>query len=135
MARGGQILGILVVFPVLLLLNFKTTEAATYVVGGDIGWSPNANVQAWAQKHRFFADDTLVFNYDSELYDVVVVDQGKYEKCTYSPDDLLLDTGNDKIQLTSGPNYFITSDKAVCQKGMKLAVNASPPPRRKLSLH
>ncbi|XP_057991137.1 uncharacterized protein LOC110632560 isoform X2 [Hevea brasiliensis] len=59
MAREGEILAILVLFPMLLLLHSKTTQADTFIVGDDLGWTANASVGTWPQGKTFFTSDIL----------------------------------------------------------------------------
>ncbi|XP_057991801.1 basic blue protein-like [Hevea brasiliensis] len=125
MAREGEILAILVLFLMLLLLHFKTTQAATYTVGDDLGWSPEVSMESWAENKKFYAGDTLVFNYEADSYNVVVVDQQGHDTCTLTANAKVFDSGHDQIMLVFGANYFITSNPEDCQLGMKMAINAT----------
>ncbi|KAJ9158624.1 hypothetical protein P3X46_024189 [Hevea brasiliensis] len=124
MAREGEILAILVIFPMLLLLHSKTTQADTFIVGDDLGWTANASVGNWPQGKTFFANDTLVFNYDNQLYNVVVTDQVRYNSCTITMNSRVFESRHDRIHLVFGENYFMTGNPNDCQLGMKMAVMA-----------
>ncbi|KAJ9158630.1 hypothetical protein P3X46_024195 [Hevea brasiliensis] len=125
MAREGEILAILVLFLMLLLLHFKTTQAATYTVGDGLGWCPDVSMESWPENKKFYSGDTLVFNYDADSYDVVVVDQRGHDTCTVTANAKVFDSGHDQIKLVFGANYFITSNPEDCQLGMKMAISAA----------
>ncbi|KAG8646168.1 basic blue protein [Manihot esculenta] len=124
MAREGGILAILM----LLLLCFETTQSTTYIVGGDEGWSPIVSMEAWSLQYKFFAGDILVFNYDEQLYNVILVDQNGHDTCTISGNSQSFHSGHDEIPLSFGANYFIDSNPEDCQNGMKLSINATARP-------
>ncbi|KAF2319747.1 hypothetical protein GH714_018488 [Hevea brasiliensis] len=114
-AREGEILAILALFLMLLLLHFKTTQAATYTVGDGLGWCPDVSMESWPENKKFYSGDTLVFNYDADSYDVVVVDQRGHDTCTVTANAKVFDSGHDQIKLVFGANYFITSNPEDCQ--------------------
>ncbi|XP_021636500.2 basic blue protein-like [Hevea brasiliensis] len=124
MAREGEIQAILVLFPMLLLLHSNTTQADTFIVGDDLGWTANASVGTWPQGKTFFASDILVFNYDNQLYNVVVTDQVGYNSCTITTNSQVFESGHDRIHLVFGENYFMTGNPNDCQLGMTMAVTA-----------
>ncbi|KAH6787638.1 plantacyanin [Perilla frutescens var. hirtella] len=57
----------------------EMAEAATYTVGGSGGWT--FNVVGWPKGKTFKAGDTLVFNYNSAIHNVMAVDKGGYKGC------------------------------------------------------
>ncbi|XP_021857914.1 basic blue protein-like [Spinacia oleracea] len=105
-----------------LLTITKPAYATVFTVGDANGWT--FNVKNWPEGKSFKAGDVLAFNYDKERHNVVVVSKEGYDKC-YDPTGKVSQTGNEKIILASGPNYFICSFPAHCTNGVKIAVNAS----------
>lgn len=66
-----------------------------------------------------------VFNYRVGAHNVVVVDKSAYDSCTQPEDAEVYESGNDKIELVKGENFFICGFGGHCdQGGMKIAVNA-----------
>ncbi|KDP43561.1 hypothetical protein JCGZ_16848 [Jatropha curcas] len=134
MAREGVILAILMLMAILVL-HCKSSHGAkppaTYTVGDGYGWSITISMEAWAKGKKFYAGDILVFKYDYQDTDVVVVDRKGFETCTVTPNATVYESGYDKIQLRFGPNYFISSNPDNCQSNMKMAINAAArPPAR-----
>ncbi|CAK7354840.1 unnamed protein product [Dovyalis caffra] len=116
----------------LIFQQFYITEASqpiTYVVGDDLGWTLEANPESWTRGKKFYAGDILEFQYDDQASNVVVVDQEGHDTCTTSDKSVEYNSGDDKIPLNFGANYFICSWQAdKCQGGMKLAINATARP-------
>ncbi|XAR53123.1 hypothetical protein NMG60_11021536 [Bertholletia excelsa] len=126
MSQGGGS-AVLVVAPVLFLValhHCSVVHAATYNVGDATGWT--FGVVNWPNGKNFKAGDILVFKYDQGEHNVVLVDKAGYDSCTPAPGAKVLDSGDDKVTLAAGPNYFLCSFPQHCQPGgMKIAVTAS----------
>ncbi|KAK4802911.1 hypothetical protein SAY86_001114 [Trapa natans] len=113
--RGSAVAMTLIVC--LLILHPKFTRAAVYTVGGVRGWGFDS--ASWPGGKRFRAGDTLVFNYNPAFHNVVVVPRSAYLGCTTPTGAKVYQTGNDKVMLVRGPNYFICNFPGHCQSGMK----------------
>lgn len=66
-----------------------------------------------------------VFNYNRAIHNVVVVPRSAYLSCTTPRGAKVYQTGNDKIKLVRGQNYFICNFPGHCEAGMKIAVTAT----------
>ncbi|CAL4936392.1 unnamed protein product [Urochloa decumbens] len=101
-----------------------TASAATYVVGDDAGWDTAVDYVAWAGGKKFEVGDTLVFRYDAQgPQDVVVVDARGYAECTAPDNAPALTSGDDHVVLgQAGQFFFICEAEGECEGGMKLAV-------------
>ncbi|KAE8725996.1 Basic blue protein [Hibiscus syriacus] len=107
----------------LLLLHFESVRSATFTVGGSGGWTFNA--AAWPKGKRFKAGDTLVFNYNPSIHNVVAVNRGGYNSCKAPKGAKVLSSGRDQIKLRKGQNFFICNYIGHCQAGMKIAIVAA----------
>ncbi|EEF42037.1 basic blue protein [Ricinus communis] len=122
--RGSANLAIATVVALLCLLTLtKQVRAATYTVGGSGGWT--FNVDSWPKGKRFKAGDTLVFNYDSTVHNVVAVNKGSYTSCSAPAGAKVYTSGRDQIKLAKGQNFFICGISGHCQSGMKIAITAA----------
>ncbi|CAJ1963623.1 unnamed protein product [Sphenostylis stenocarpa] len=106
MAQGRGFSAMIFLFCVLVLSSEKA-HATTYVVGDNDGW--NMHPQNWPIGKNFKAGDILVFNYNPQLHDVVIVDEGGYKSCTVPKGAKRYNSGHDQIKLAGGPTYFICS--------------------------
>ncbi|GAB2289939.1 hypothetical protein Dimus_024237 [Dionaea muscipula] len=124
-AQASNMVGFGVIFCLclLLLIKAKPTHGAIYTVGESAGWGFNVN--SWPKGKSFKAGDLLVFNYDSSIHVVVQVDKRGYHGCVSPKAAKVYSTGNDRVSLVKGMNYFICSFPGHCQAGMKLAINAT----------
>ncbi|XP_021298444.1 basic blue protein-like [Herrania umbratica] len=126
--RGSSILALAIL---LLMLQYEAIHSAsvTYKVGDDNGWDPSISLEAWTRGKNFHAGDILEFIYDDQLFNVVVVDKKGHDTCTVNDGATEFDSGDDKIPLAFGANYFICSTRSdLCAAGMKMAINATAPP-------
>ncbi|GER29295.1 early nodulin-like protein 22 [Striga asiatica] len=114
-----------VVLLLCVLLHWSPAHSRIYIVGDSKGWSKN--VSGWENDKSFKAGDILVFKYGTSTrsHDVVVVDKSSYDSCTWPAKGKRYTSGNDKITLKKGPNYFICGYWGHCYYGMKIAVNAA----------
>ncbi|XP_058108115.1 basic blue protein [Magnolia sinica] len=106
-----------------LLVHCEIAHAAVYNVGDNGGWT--FNVVNWPKGKRFRAGDVLVFKYDSTSHNVVSVNSNGYNGCTTPRGAKVYKTGNDRITLAKGQNFFICNFVGHCQGGMKIAVTAA----------
>jgi hypothetical protein len=63
-----------------------------------------------------------VFKYDSTAHNVVAVNAAGYKGCSAPRSAKVYTSGNDRVTLARGTNYFICSIPGHCQSGMKIAV-------------
>ncbi|XP_061337217.1 basic blue protein-like [Gastrolobium bilobum] len=121
--RGTSAMITLMLLFCMLMLHSKMAHANTYKVGDTGGWSLDAFY--WPKGKSFRAGDILVFQYNSALHNVVVVDEAGYNACSTPKGGNVYHSGNDQIQLVKGMNYFICNFPGHCEGGMKIAVNAA----------
>ncbi|WVZ98342.1 hypothetical protein U9M48_043800 [Paspalum notatum var. saurae] len=107
----------------VLLLHAQVAESAVFTVGDRDGWTFNTNT--WTNGKRFKAGDVLVFKYDSTAHNVVAVNAAGYKGCSAPRGAKTYKSGNDRVTLARGTNYFICSIPGHCQSGMKIAVTAA----------
>ncbi|XP_073279428.1 early nodulin-like protein 19 isoform X6 [Primulina huaijiensis] len=104
--------------------------AVRFIVGGNMGWSPNVNYAAWVDAKNFYNGDWLFFVYDRNQMNVLEVNRTEYESC--NSDNFLHNwttgTGRDVVPLNVTRTYYFISGKGFCFSGMKLAVNVEDPP-------
>nr|BAX01480.1 plantacyanin 1 [Toxicodendron vernicifluum] len=120
--RKNATVATVVVLVGLLVLNCEMVQAETYVVGGASGWT--YGVQTWPYLKTFKSGDILVFNYSPKEHNVVYATEKEYDNCNPSYNSTVYDTGNDKIIIKVGDNYFISGLKDQCAAGLKLVVYA-----------
>lgn len=106
-----------------VLLQAPAAESAVFTVGDRGGWSFSSGT--WTTGKRFKAGDVLVFKYDSSAHDVVAVSAAGYKGCSAPRGAKVYKSGNDRVTLARGTNYFICSIPGHCQAGMKIAVTAA----------
>ncbi|KAM7478906.1 hypothetical protein LguiA_027119 [Lonicera macranthoides] len=119
--RGSAVAAVMMVC-LVVALHYEVVEAATYTVGGAGGWT--FNVATWPKGKRFRAGDTLVFNYNPTVHNVIAVNKAGYGSCVAPRGAKVYKTGKDQIKLVKGTNFFICGFAGHCQSGMKIAVNA-----------
>ncbi|MQL74627.1 hypothetical protein Taro_006957 [Colocasia esculenta] len=107
----------------LLCLIAIQSEAAVYTVGDSAGWT--FNMVAWPRGKRFRAGDQIVFRYDPAIHNVVPVTAAGYNSCLQPRGAKVFRSGNDRITLARGTNYFICTVVGHCQAGMKVAILAA----------
>ncbi|KAK8519576.1 hypothetical protein V6N13_133470 [Hibiscus sabdariffa] len=123
MAQGrGSVMKCMAV-TLCLMVCLKTSFAATFTVGDASGWS--FGVSTWTNGKSFKAGDVLEFKYDQAFHDVVVVDKGAYDSCIVPPGAPKFQTGDDRVTLKKGDNYFICGFPGHCAGGMKIAATVA----------
>ncbi|GJM96364.1 hypothetical protein PR202_gb11224 [Eleusine coracana subsp. coracana] len=123
MAQGRGSAVVLAVVLLCVLLHSELAESAVYTVGDRGGWG--FNTAAWTRGKRFRAGDVLVFKYSPSAHNVVPVTAAGYRSCVAPRGARALRSGNDRVTLRRGTNYFICTFPGHCQSGMKIAVNAA----------
>ncbi|KAI3442675.1 Phytocyanin domain-containing protein [Psidium guajava] len=108
---------------IYLLAQAEYARAATYTVGGSSGWT--FNMVNWPKGKSFRAGDILIFKYDPTTHNVVALDKGGYNNCRTPGTAKVYNSGNDRIKLAKGPNFFICNFPGHCESAMKIAVNAA----------
>ncbi|KQK03636.1 basic blue protein [Brachypodium distachyon] len=136
MARGSRSIsevgygrlgvGLLLAIVLMLQVGSELAAAREWVVGDSSGWT--FGVMTWPNKpdfKRFRVGDVLVFNYDPNLHNVIMVDSFGFGTCTRHPDNATVySSGNDRITLgSSGVINFICGKGEHCYKqGMKMSL-------------
>ncbi|KAL1218627.1 Basic blue protein [Cardamine amara subsp. amara] len=106
----------------MLLLQADYVQAATYKVGGSGGWT--FNVVGWTKGKYFKAGDVLVFIYNPSFHNLVKVNSGAYKSCQNPANAFTYTSGQDRLTLSKGQNFFICSFPGHCESNMKIAVTA-----------
>ncbi|ERN18830.1 hypothetical protein AMTRI_Chr07g75390 [Amborella trichopoda] len=126
MASGrGSCMKVLCFSLLIALCSTAIHGSTTHVVGDSNGWGFSVSYTDWADGKDFVAGDTLVFNYNQGQHNVVPVNAAAYRSCKAPSNSKPATSGNDKVTLKKGPNYFLCSLPGHCQAGMKLLANAS----------
>ncbi|XP_075482970.1 early nodulin-like protein 19 isoform X2 [Primulina tabacum] len=111
-------------------VTLPEAAAVRFLVGGNMGWSPNVNYTAWVDAKNFYNGDWLFFVYDRSQVNVLEVNRTDYESC--NSDHFLRNwttgAGRDVVPLNVTRTYYFISGKEFCFSGMKLAVNVEDPP-------
>jgi hypothetical protein len=66
-----------------------------------------------------------VFKYGRGTHNVVAVNTAVYESCSALRGSRTYSSGNDRVTLARGTNYFICSIPGHCSASMKMAVTAA----------
>ncbi|XP_075498737.1 early nodulin-like protein 17 [Primulina tabacum] len=104
--------------------------AVRFMVGGNVGWSPNVNYTVWAEGKHFYNGDWLFFVYDRNQMNVLEVNQTDYESCNsdHFLHNFTTGAGRDVVPLNVTRKYYFISGKGFCFSGMKIAINVENPP-------
>ncbi|KAL8144345.1 hypothetical protein V2J09_017377 [Rumex salicifolius] len=105
------------------LLLVQNVAATQFTVGGSSGWVvPSDNGAAynqWAERMRF----QIVFAYPSSSDSVLRVTKDDFTNCNTASALEKYTDGHTVVTLSdSGPHYFISGNKANCQKNEKIVV-------------
>ncbi|XVE67345.1 hypothetical protein DITRI_Ditri08aG0153100 [Diplodiscus trichospermus] len=131
MMRKSVIFVLAAMLCLIMLLQFDavhSSQPTTYMVGDDEGWHLIIDMETWPRGKDFHAGEILEFIYDDQMFDVVVTNQTGHDTCTVFDENQVFSSGDDKITLVFGPNYFIDSVSNVCAAGLKMAIDATAPP-------
>ncbi|ONK80774.1 uncharacterized protein A4U43_C01F21580 [Asparagus officinalis] len=107
----------------LLVSLINVARSAEFIVGGADGWT--FDKENWPEGKSFKPGDVLVFNYAPEEHNVVIVDAAGFNSCTPAANSTVYTSGNDRITLAKGENYFLCSFPDHCVSGMRIKVNAA----------
>ncbi|KAL3698490.1 hypothetical protein R1sor_012566 [Riccia sorocarpa] len=114
--------GLILVLCVLLVA--QSAAASNIVVGGSRGWALGVNYNTWASKTRVRTVDNLVFKYNRNLHDVVVVSKTNFYSCNANRPIARFKSGTDFVKFSKpGTHYVICGVPGHCKAGMKLAIN------------
>ncbi|XVE55138.1 hypothetical protein DITRI_Ditri03aG0136500 [Diplodiscus trichospermus] len=93
----------------ILICHARTSLAAEYTVGDQLGWRPLVNYYSWVRSKSIKLGDTLVFNYDTTSdCSVAEVTQYKFIACNASNAKFFDNSGHSSITLTEpGQHYFM----------------------------
>ncbi|KAL6129587.1 hypothetical protein ACLB2K_072937 [Fragaria x ananassa] len=126
---GAVMLGVLI----MVVSSYGCPPSAVaYSVGvGDpVCWSipPRPDYYTnWSNSHFFKIGDTLVFNFEGGLSNVVQVTKQDYESCTvasaYKPFQIFNNGPANFTLLDKGVLYFITNVSNYCSLGQKISVS------------
>ncbi|XP_049393062.1 mavicyanin-like [Solanum stenotomum] len=113
---------------VVMMAASGSAMATVYQVGDLAGWTFNYNYNEWAFFKQFQAGDTLVFNYDPQLHNVMQVDINDYNSCISSNPLATFNSGSDSITLDTpdGDYFFICGIPGHCASGLKIHIKVSP---------
>ncbi|CAM0875205.1 unnamed protein product [Alopecurus aequalis] len=125
MAQGRDCGRVVVLASVLLcvLLHGELAESTENTVGDSSGWG--FGVGGWPKGKRFRAGDVLVFKYPAGAHTVVAVDAAGYSTCSAPAGAKTYTSGNDRVTLARGTNFFICGIAGHCAAGMRIAVTAA----------
>ncbi|ERM94118.1 basic blue protein [Amborella trichopoda] len=123
MAQGrSSAMGLVaLVFVFFGLLELST--ATTYTVGDSGGWT--FGVSDWPKGKKFVAGDVLVFNYPAGNHNVVPVNADGYNSCSVPPGSKTYTSGEDRVTLNKGDNFYICGFADHCDAGMQIQANAA----------
>ncbi|XP_059300898.1 mavicyanin-like [Lycium ferocissimum] len=119
-------------FSVMVVFGFFTTtviSGTVYNVGDSAGWNGgNVDYHMWASTKTFQVGDTLVFQYNQQLHNVVRVSLSDFHLCNAFNPIVTYSTGNDTITI-NGPGhfYYICGFKGHCQAGQKVDIRVPKP--------
>ncbi|KAJ7518692.1 hypothetical protein O6H91_20G003800 [Diphasiastrum complanatum] len=120
-STGGCIASLMMT--VLLFSVIQCSSATQFVVGDSAGWSLSVNYTAWASKYTFRVGDSLLFNYRSDIHNVLSVTGSDYTACSSSNPVTTFKDGKSIISLTSaGSKYYICGTPGHCGIGQKLSI-------------
>ncbi|KAF8694582.1 hypothetical protein HU200_038111 [Digitaria exilis] len=111
----------------LLVCSASVVAAETHVVGDSKGWGFSMSYDSWSSGKTFAAGDTLVFNYQGGVHNVVAVSESEYRSCKVRSASDMVATSccTAKFELKKGVNYFICGVPGHCAAGMKIRVVAN----------
>ncbi|KAK2654829.1 hypothetical protein Ddye_014685 [Dipteronia dyeriana] len=108
-------------------LNILEARGATHVIGGSDGWTLFTGSTNWTKGKEFHVGDILVFNYKSELHNVMQVNSSGYEDCIKEPYIRVFTSGSDSLVLSEvGQFWYICGVGDHCENGQKLSINVVP---------
>ncbi|KAJ3705437.1 hypothetical protein LUZ61_009142 [Rhynchospora tenuis] len=110
----------------LLFLGLTSFCTATVLkVGDDKGWTimGNVNYSAWASSKKFKIGDVILFEYNKNFHNVMLVTKNDYKSCNATNPIATYKSGNDSITITrSGHNFYICGVPGHCAIGQKVDI-------------
>ncbi|KAL5749263.1 hypothetical protein ACOSP7_023866 [Xanthoceras sorbifolium] len=107
--------------------DVELSRGATHIVGGSDGWTLFTDSTNWTKGKEFHVGDVLVFNYESDLHNVMQVNSTAYEDCIKEPYTRLFTSGSDSVVLSEvGQFWYICGVGDHCENGQKLSINVVP---------
>ncbi|KAL1559463.1 mavicyanin-like [Salvia divinorum] len=110
---------------VVVLLVLWSSEGLQHRVGDSIWSIPPTNnfYKNWSSSYIFHTGDTLYFDFDSGLYNVLQVSRGEFDMCTgYEPYKTFIDGPATIPLLMKGVFYYVCNVSNYCALGLKLWV-------------
>ncbi|OAY54877.1 early nodulin-like protein 1 [Manihot esculenta] len=116
---------------------FSSSVAYNFYVGGRDGWvlNPSEKYNDWAGRNRFQVNDTLIFKFKEGSDSVLLVKKDDYNTCNTNEPLKVMKSATSVFQFDrSGPFFFISGNKANCEKGQRLiivvlAIRPKPTPK------
>ncbi|XP_016433744.2 mavicyanin-like [Nicotiana tabacum] len=113
---------------VVIMTIIGSTMAEVYEVGDSAGWDFNVDYNHWVSSKKFKLGDSLVFNYNPRLHNVMQVDSNDYKACTDNHPIGIYNTGSDSLTLeTPGDYFFLCGFPGHCASGLKFHIKISTP--------
>ncbi|KAJ6355092.1 hypothetical protein OIU77_005644 [Salix suchowensis] len=129
MARGYG-MALLAAISVAYLIHSSSAQT-TFTVGNTTGWTvpPTgaAFYSTWAANTTIKVGDILVFNFATNIHDVVTVTKGRL-RCLHRKQSHIFRHPTPPVRITinaSGDHYFFCSIANHCSSGQKLMISAS----------
>ncbi|XP_078181469.1 mavicyanin-like [Carex rostrata] len=125
---------------VLLLLLGLTSfcTAAVLKVGDNKGWTimGNVNYSAWASTQKFQIGDVILFEYNKDFHNVMLVTKKDYKSCNATKPIATYNSGNDSITITrAGHNFFMCGLPGHCAAGQKVNIRVAKTAKAASSPH
>ncbi|KAH0459661.1 hypothetical protein IEQ34_012475 [Dendrobium chrysotoxum] len=126
--------GLLLAVTVAFWAGPALSAGMIFTVGDNAGWTiaNGPNYTQWASGKTFHVGDTLLFKYNKNFHNVLLVKEPDFNACKNSSAIKEYNTGDDSITITStGHHYYICGFPGHCQFGQKvdvLAVGSSAAP-------
>uniref|UniRef100_A0A7N0TML8 Phytocyanin domain-containing protein n=1 Tax=Kalanchoe fedtschenkoi TaxID=63787 RepID=A0A7N0TML8_KALFE len=127
-------LKILYTFSTMLIFQLISTlnaaAASEYRVGDGL-WSvpPHPSFYSnWSSSHTFMVGDTIIFQFDSQYYDLIQVSAREHEDCTPGNPYRRFGVSPAVVKFVEeGVFYFTSSVGNYCFLGLRVAVTVQPP--------
>ena len=122
----GQGLKVLVVLLVVCVgIGGKWVGAQVHhVVGGELGWHPEADLTSWSSGRPFIVGDKLWFSYSPAQESVVELQSlEEYLSCDLTNPIRMYTDGMSKVPLEEEKvRYFVSGTLKSCKNGLKIQV-------------
>ncbi|KAK6913914.1 Phytocyanin domain [Dillenia turbinata] len=115
------------VFLALFLQVLPSCYGAVYKVGDSVGWTTigNPDYNKWASSKTFHVGDIILFQYNAQYHNVMLVTRTDYKACNTSAPVEKNTSGNYSYTITTlGHHYFLCGVPGHCQSGQKVEINA-----------